>query len=195
MLRCSDFLRAGERCYYPAKWTANGWAVCDSQRWKRRAASPLIRASDSGAGQLDQVALRVDIPLASALASARRGSSSGLRHLRPLDHGSGQAGGLRVPQGHAQGPVRQLSQRHDVLSLDAEHRDASCVAQTFFKRTHEPGVLASATCARSGCGLINVVGTCDQTGLVRCTRSKWLGSVMSGVSAYRSNRIRADVPV
>ena len=57
---------------------------------------------------------------------------------------------FRVPQGHAQGPVRQLSQRHDVLSLDAEHRDASCVAQTFFKRTHEPGVLASDTGTRHG---------------------------------------------
>ena len=30
MIKCSDFVRGGIRCNDPARWTSNGWAICDT---------------------------------------------------------------------------------------------------------------------------------------------------------------------
>ena len=32
MIKCSDFYRPGVRCVAPARWTSNGFALCDTHR-------------------------------------------------------------------------------------------------------------------------------------------------------------------
>ena len=67
MIRCSDFYKPGARCIDRARWTSNGYALCDVHRPRRgvsdlRALVVEVGPSHSGTpGALLAQAVRVEL--------------------------------------------------------------------------------------------------------------------------------------